>query len=204
MSSLNNIESIVNKLNIPTDVKIKASMDTDMIINGANGFFSRESLGNSLENYAYSLKIEPLSYVDEKKYYTYIDAAYKIYEQLTTSKENKQSSQFAWCVANSAIYNWYCRSLLGSTLSGIEVMAEVDYAIRAPMQYLLMNCLSGLIKIVTAAITSYFTTNALGIPSVALHLLSFYIISSIINFVKLSIRIRKGSINELEPVRPTA
>ena len=204
MSSLNNIESIINKLNIPTDVKMKASVDADMIINGSNGFFSRESLCNSLENYAYSLKIEPLSYADEKKYYTYIDAAYKIYEQLTTSKENKQSPQFAWCIANSAIYNWYCRNLLGSTLSGIEVMAEVDYAIRSPMQYLIMNCLSGLIKIVTIAITSYFTSKTFGMPSISLHLLSFYIISSIINFVKLSIRIRKGSVNELEPIRPTA
>jgi hypothetical protein len=197
-------DSIVSNINIPHQINMRQSyLDTLDIINAPNRKIS--SLRDNLHHIARSLKITPLTYVDEAKFYSYVDAAYKIYQQLLHNN-SRFSSRNAWLIAHIAMFNWYYRALLGTSLSGREVEREVDFAIRSPIYFSIVNCLMGLVKVVITATTIYFGTKVLPDDDTTdkgrLILFGYYIISMIVNFIKVSIKIYKASDNGLDPVKP--
>lgn len=200
-STIENFDEITNKINIPTDIQYKAFTDTSKLLQLDQ---TKDTLGSTLKEFSYSLKVEPFSYVDETKYYTYIDAAYKIYEQMTTQKEYKVSNTYAWCLANVAMYNWFFRHLMGITLTGREVQREVDFALRSPSVFMMKNCLMGTIQATALIGGAFLGFGVIGLSQPQLYTLAYYIISSIINLIKVSFRIYKGSGTAYDPIKPSA
>jgi len=200
----NRFDNIVSKITMPHQINLHQSYsDTLDIINSPNR--NIESLRDNLHQISRSLKITPITYVDEAKFYSYVDAAYKIYQQLlhTNSRFSKRN---AWLIAHIAMFNWYYRALIGNSLSGREVEKEVDFAIRSPIYFSIVNCFMGLLKAITTATVIYYGTKILPNDDVTengrLILFGYYIISMIINFIKVSIKIYKASDNGLDQVKP--
>lgn len=194
---LNSFDKTIKKIQIPYDIEAKSIEDTNTMIN--NHLLEKEGLESNLQ---FSIKIKPMSYADERKYYTCVDSAYKIYTNMLDQK-NPPSKTFAWCVANIAMFNWFFKSLTGYILTGREVERAVDYAIRAPYQFIITNCLSGLIQGLAVGLGGYGLTQATGMPMFQYQTIGFYIISVIINLIKASIKIRKNNLIELQSIRPT-
>lgn len=195
-------KKVTRKLNIPPEIRTKSFEDTSKIM--IEQIHDRDTLGSTLKDFSYSLQVEPFSYVDETKYYTYIDAAYKIYEQMMDQDEYKVSSTYAWCIANIAMYNWFFKHLIGMTLTGREVQREVDFALRSPTMFMLKNCLMGTIQAALLIGGSFLGFGAVGLAQPQLYTLAFYIISSIINMIKVSFKIRKGTSDTYDALKPTA
>ena len=186
-------------LDVPLDLKSKAVVDSDKI---ANSPFTRESMLNNLNNVAYSIKVEPLTFVDERKYYSIIDACYKIYEQLLAQEDVKYSKTFAWIVANVGLLGMFLKVLCGDVLSGREVERLVDLAIRSPTYFMLKYILYSVVHIgigVAPAVHYAFGGSENGVIAA---LSAGYIIQVIINMIKLSVQIRKAQTKEIDALRP--
>ena len=153
-------------------------------------------------NLQFSLEVKPLSYVDERKFYTCADAAYKIYEQLSKNKVLKSS---AWCMANAAMFSWYLKSLFGFTFTSREVERAVDLALRSPTYFMVKSCLIGALQAAVIVGGSVLGFSSLGLSEPQRHIITFYLLSMIIQFVKLWFRVRKGSSMEVDSAsRPLA
>lgn len=197
MDLFDSFNEITKNIQIPPDIKTKSLEETDRILNTN---FNRESMLQSLQ---YSIKIKPLSYVDEQRFYTCVDASYKVYEQLRALKK-PPSKIFAWCLANIAMFNWFFKSLTGYVLTGREVERVVDYALRAPYSFMITNCLKGILQAITVIISGYGLSYLTNIDYVKYQTIGFYIISIIINLIKVSLKIRKGDVSELRELKPTS
>lgn len=189
---------ITDRLAIPADVKIHTS---HIVEKSVNGNYSKADLENQLGDLQYSLEVKPLSYVDERKFYTCADGAYKIYEQLSQDKNLKSS---AWCLANIAMYSWYFKSLFGLTLTGRDVERAVDEALRAPTYFMIKNCLIGTLQAAMVMVPAYVGFSAMGMEEPQRHFISFYVISMIIDFIKVYMRIRSNEVTGLTPIKSSA
>lgn len=189
------IESVVDKINIPPNIKRETLLQTDNLLNGE---YSKE---NMINNLSYSLKIKPLTYVDERKFYTYIDGAYFIYEQMIAqvddNKKKLYSKSYAWCVANIAMYNWLLNDMFGNTLSARDVERAVDAAIREPSLFIMKTVLYGTIKLLLVFVASHYALQQYESYSYV-----FFLASMLINLIKVSIRIYKRDPEALIPVKP--
>ena len=193
----NSFSNITNSIQIPPDIKSKSLSETDRLINDP---FDKESMMEALE---YSIKIKPLSYVDEQRFYTCVDASYKVYEQLRALKK-PHSKLFSWCLANIAMFNWFFKSLTGYVLTGREVERAVDYALRAPYAFMITNCLKGIMQAISVGIIGYGLSYTTKLDSLQYQAIGFYIISIIINLIKVSLKIRSGEVSELRELKPTS
>lgn len=202
-SIIDSFDVISNRIHVPPDIRNKS---LSSVTNSINNNYSKQTLLDQINDLSYSLKVEPLTYVDEKKYYTCVDGAYKIYEQMTAILDKKKkpiySKTFAWCVANIAMYNWLFRNLIGKPFSGREVEREVDAAIRSPIIYCIKNCLLGTVKLLSAIFISYQITSYTNSDKLQFGSMLFFIISLIINYIKVCIRIYKDGAIGLSPITP--
>lgn len=197
MDIVDSFNTISNTIQIPPDIKNRALINSNSLINEP---YDKETMLDALQ---YSIKIKPLSYVDEQRFYTCVDAAYKVYEQLRALKKPK-SKIFSWCLANIAMFNWFFKSLSGQVLTGREVERVVDYALRAPYSFMITNCLKGILQAITIEVSGYALSYSTGIDILQYQAIGFYIISIIINLIKVSLKIRSGEISELRELKPTA
>ena len=195
----NSFEILSNQVNIPYDIKENANLNANRIMEQP---FEKESMIDNLKDLQYSIKIKPLSYVDERRYYTCVDAAYKIYEQLRAQKK-PASKLMAWSIANIAMFNWFFASLSGKVLTGREVERAVDFALRSPLYFIIKNCLSGVIQALAIGISGYGLNYVTGMDMFQYQAIGFYIISVIINLIKVSLKIYKGEVTELQALKPT-
>ena len=198
-------DSIVDNITMPSSINTHKSYLDSLNISNNSSNRTPSAMMDSIHNIARSLKITPLTYVDESKFYSYVDAAYKIYQQLLNNND-KFSKRNAWLIANIAMFNWYYKMLLGTSLTGREVEREVDQALRSPIYYSIVTCLMGVIKsVVTMAVIYYGTTmlpNNDMTEKGRLIFFGYYIISMIINLIKISIRIYRGADESLDVVKP--
>ena len=202
---INSFNDLTSKVEIPIDIKSKSIVDTDKIMNSP---FTKENMLETIENVSYSLKVQPLSYVDERRFYTCVDSCYKIYEQMITQKDIKYSRSFAWIVANVAMFSFFFKIVKGDVLSGREVERLVDLAIRSPTYFMIKYTLYGLVQFVISSLPGIlYMTDKIPSNTITYHLaiatLSFYIISVIINLIKVSFKIRKAEVTELDAIKPT-
>ena len=202
---INSFNSLSNQVEIPIDIKNKSIVDADKIVNSP---FTKENMLETIESVSYSLKVKPLSYVDERKFYTCVDSCYKIYEQMTTQKDYKYSKSFAWIVSNVAMFSFFFKIVKGDVLTGREVERLVDLAIRSPSYFMIKHILYGLVQFVISSLPSIlYMTDKIPTNAITYHLsiatLSFYIISVIINLIKVSFKIRKAKVTELDAIKPT-
>lgn len=200
MDLLDSFANMSDTISIPSDIKSTAFLDSNKIMDMP---FEKESMINNLNDMQYSIKIKPLSYVDERKFYTCIDASYKIYEQLRAQKK-PISKTFAWCVANIAMFNWFLKSLLGEVLTGREVERAVDFALRSPLYFMIKNCFGGVLQAISIGLSGYGLSKVSGIDQAQYQIIGFYIIAVIINLIKTSIKIYKRETIELQAIKPTA
>lgn len=190
------IDSISNQVNIPFDIKQQSNEFSDNILNSP---YTKDSMIENLIDFQYSIKVKPLSYVDEKKYYSCTDTAYKVYEQLI-SKDNVEfgaSKTKAWIMANILMFAWYFEDLIGKVNTGRDVEKIVDLALRSPtyfmLKYILLGLIQSIITIVPALINPFFYLTV-----------GHYIIQIIINLIKVAFKINKsGTVKELSAIKPT-
>ena len=190
------IDSIVDKINIPPNIMRETLYRVENLVGEEE--YTKDSLMNSL---SYSIKIKPLTYVDERKFYTYVDGAYFIYEQMISqvddNKKKLYSKTFAWCIANIAMFNWLLNDIIGNTLSSREVERAVDAAIREPSIYIIKTALYGTIKLALVFVASHYA-----LQDYASYSYVYFIVSIIINLIKVSFRIYKRDPEGLVPVKP--
>lgn len=135
-------DDITSKISIPSEVKNLAAPLTDKIL--LNTRHNKEDFMESIESISRAVKITPFSYVDKRRYYTYIDAAYYMYIQL---RKDGMSSTTAWIISNLAILNWHLKALFGIMVRGQDIEKHVDLAKRHPIIYSLRNCLLSSIQL---------------------------------------------------------
>ena len=189
------IELISNQINTPFDIKKQSNEFSDNILNSP---YTKDSMIQNLHNLQYSIKVKPLSYVDETKYYTCTDTAYKVYEQLI-SKDNIEynvSKTKAWIMSNILMYAWFFEDLIGKVNTGREVEKVVDLALRSPnyfmIKYILLGLIQTVITVVPGLLNPYFYL-----------ILGHYIIQIIINLIKVSFKINKSESTALDSIKPT-
>ena len=189
------IELISNQINTPFDIKKQSNEFSDNILNSP---YTKDSMIQNLHDLQYSIKVKPLSYVDETKYYTCTDTAYKVYEQLI-SKDNIEynvSKTKAWIMSNILMYAWFFEDLIGKVNTGREVEKVVDLALRSPnyfmIKYILLGLIQTVITVVPGLLNPYFYL-----------ILGHYIIQIIINLIKVSFKINKSESIALDSIKPT-
>ena len=199
MDFYDTFDRVSNRLDIPSNIRRETRGIVERSVE--SGDYTREALKDQIHELQYSLEVKPLSYVDEQKFYTCADGAFKIYEQLSLDKKLRSS---AWCMANIAMFSWYFKSLLGYTLTGRDVERAVDEALRSPTYFMIKNCLLGTLQAALMIVPAYVGFSYLGLEEPQRHFISFYIISLLIDFIKVYRRIKKNEIHAIEPIKSFA
>lgn len=198
---LSMFDNMISNITIPSDIKNSSIPITNYIL--SNNRHNREDFMESLESISRSIKIEPLSFVDERKYYSYIDGAYYMYNQLI--EQSKMSNLKAWIISNLALLNWYFKSIVGQSMTGLEVEKQVDSAIRSPIMFSIANCLMSSIKISAAyKIIDFATSNPNTFSSTTrIAIFGYLIISISINMIKLLFKLSKKEDTFVSSVKKT-
>ena len=191
----NMIQIISNQINTPFNIKQQSNEFSDNILNSP---YTKDSMIQNLHDFQYSIKVKPLTYVDETKYYTCTDMAYKVYEQLV-SKDNKEyntSKTKAWIMANILMFAWFFEDLIGVVNTGRQVEKIVDLALRSPNYFMIKYILLGVIQTVITIVP--------GLLNPYLYLITgHYVIQIIINLIKVSFKINRGEFTSLDAIKPT-
>ena len=191
----NMIQIISNQINTPFNIKQQSNEFSDNILNSP---YTKDSMIQNLHDFQYSIKVKPLTYVDETKYYTCTDTAYKVYEQLV-SKDNKEyntSKTKAWIMANILMFAWFFEDLIGVVNTGRQVEKIVDLALRSPNYFMIKYILLGVIQTVITIVP--------GLLNPYLYLITgHYVIQIIINLIKVSFKINRGEFTSLDAIKPT-
>ena len=198
-------DNIISRIKIPENIKKATEFNAEKILAQP---FTKDSMYDSINAIQMSIKVDPLIYVDETKFYTCIDAAYKVYEQLVMSKEPKFSKTYAWLLANIALFTWFFKhNILGKPFTGREVEKIVDLALRAPNYFMLKYSLLAIIQafflIAPIGFSIFHYSENLMVTLPGQIIVSFYLLSSIINMIKLVFKIRKGQADNLDPIKPS-
>jgi hypothetical protein len=152
----------------------------------------------NLDSIVGSIKIQHYIRVDENKFYITIDAAYKIYQELTKNK-----IKHAWLIANMTMLKWFLKNITGKTVSGLEIQRETDAALRSPTLYLIKHILLSIFTLgATIGTMGYYTFKSYnadysenptlkGLSYANISALGYLVISIIINTISLYRKTRK-------------